>query len=77
MHIRDSTHAHATSTLTIDAQGNIITKLKPTTRITAIKNWTDAFLSYFGIYTALHQLESQQLIEYMHDVRLGFRTMNS
>ena len=74
--VRDPTNAHATSTLTIDAQGNIISQPKPTTRITSIEKWTDAFLIYFSIYTAVHPLRSQQLIKYMHDVRLGAQNSN-
>lgn len=38
--VRDPTNAHATSTLTIDVQGNIISQPKPTTRIASIEKWT-------------------------------------
>lgn len=68
--VRDPTHAQVTSTLTIDALGNITSQPKPITRITSIEKWTDAFFIYFNIYTAVYPLKSQQLIKYMHDVRL-------
>lgn len=74
--VKDPTHAHATSTLTIDAQSNIISQPKPTTRITSIEKWTNAFLNYISIYTAVHPLKSQQLIKYMHNVRLGAHNSN-
>lgn len=81
---KDPIHVQTISTLTIDAQGNIISQPKPSSKITSIEKWTDAYLIYFSIHTAVQPLKSQQLFKYMHDVRLeaqnsnrGFRTLNS
>lgn len=75
--VKDYIHVQTTSTLTIDAQGNIISKPKPTFKITSIEKWTDAYLIYFSIHTAVQPLKSQLLFKYMHDVRLEAQNSNS
>lgn len=75
--VKDPIHVQPTSTLTIDAQGNIISQPKPTSKITSIEKWTDAYLIYFSIHTAVQPLKSQQLFKYMHDVRLEAQNSNS
>lgn len=75
--VREPNHVQTTSTLTIDAQGNIISQPKPTSKITSIEKWNDAYLFYFSIHTAVKPLKSQQLFKYMHDVRLEAQNSNS
>ncbi|XP_061188703.1 uncharacterized protein LOC133196870 [Saccostrea echinata] len=59
------------STLSMDAQGQIIAQPKNTNKITSIDKWTDAFLIFASIYLTAHPNKTQQLLKYLHDVRLG------
>lgn len=68
--VRDPTKSQS-STLTLDAQGQLVTQPKPTSKISNVKNWTDAFLIYASIYLEAHPSRMQQLLKYMHDIRLG------
>ena len=74
--VRDPTNAQPTSTLTIDPQGNIVTQPKQPSKIRSIDRWTDAFLIYCSIYTTVHPHRMQQLLKYMHDIRLGAQKSN-
>ncbi|XP_062618517.1 uncharacterized protein LOC134280106 [Saccostrea cucullata] len=59
------------SALTMNAQGHIIAQPKNANKITSIEKWTDAFLIFSSIFLAAHPSKTQQLLKYLHDVRLG------
>jgi len=40
-------------------------------KITDINKWTNGFLAYATVYLAAHQMEIQNLLKYMRDIRLG------
>ena len=57
--------------MVLNSKDELVTKAKTTKSITSIKMWTDAFLIYISIYTSLHQDKFQEMLKYMHDVRIG------
>ena len=57
--------------LTIE-DGLLVVQPKPfTAKITDINQWTDAFVIYASIYSAVHPASTSGLFKYMHTVRLG------
>ena len=51
--------------------GVLTTKAKSKNSLNTIEVWTDAFIVYISIYSAVHASKFQALLKYMHDVRLG------
>ena len=51
--------------------GVLTTKVKSKNNINTVEVWTDAFIVYISIYSAVHTSKFQALLKYMHDVRLG------
>lgn len=69
--VRDPNQSHVSSTLAIDATGQLIAQPKSHHKIQNIDRWTDAFIIFMSIYTAAHPEKIQQFLKYMHDIRLG------
>lgn len=51
--------------------GVLTAKERSKRSITTIEVWTDAFIVYISIYSAVHAAKLQGLLKYMHDIRLG------
>lgn len=49
----------------------IIAQPETQNKITTIERWTDVFLIFLSIYTNAHSQKTQQIVKYLHDVRLG------
>ena len=69
--LENSSVAESTDKQLVISNGELITREKTKSKIQAIEQWTDAFLIYISIYTAVHPDKSQQLLKYMHTMRLG------
>lgn len=68
--VRDPTKTQS-STLSVDSQGQLVVHPKQTNTISSVDNWTDAFLIFASIYLQAHPNKTQQMLKYMHDIRLG------
>ena len=56
------------------SQGELVIQQKQQQqKIVDISSWTDAFLIYTSIYCSVHQTKFQDLLKYMHSIRLGAR----
>ncbi|KAJ8319735.1 hypothetical protein KUTeg_002713 [Tegillarca granosa] len=53
------------------SNGELITKEKPSAKITSIEKWTDAFLIFTSVYCHAHPSRFLEFLKYMHDIRLG------
>lgn len=73
--VRDPTKTQS-STLSVDAQGQLVAHPKQTHKISSVDNWTDAFLIFSSIYLEAHPNKTQQMLKYMHDIRLGAEKAN-
>lgn len=51
--------------------GELVIQPKQQQQITNISLWTDAFLVYISIYCRAHPQKVQDLLKYMHRIRLG------
>ena len=71
--VRHPGNDQVTSVLSLDQNGQIISQPKQPNKISTIERWTDAFLIFTSIYAAAHPSRTQELLKYMHDVRLGQR----
>ena len=66
--VRDPTKSQA-STLSLDTQGQLVAQPKSVAKIASIDNWTEAFLIFASIYLEAHPDKTQQILNYMHDIR--------
>ncbi|XP_078331937.1 uncharacterized protein LOC111128733 isoform X2 [Crassostrea virginica] len=71
--VRDPTKSQA-STLSLDTQGQLVAQPKSLAKIASTDNWTEAFLIFASIYLEAHPDRTQQILKYMHDIRLGAET---
>ncbi|KAJ8303595.1 hypothetical protein KUTeg_019991 [Tegillarca granosa] len=53
------------------SNGELITKEKPSAKITSIEKWIDAFLIFTSVYCHAHPSRFLEFLKYMHDIRLG------
>ncbi|KAK3088512.1 hypothetical protein FSP39_020020 [Pinctada imbricata] len=60
-----------TVTLSISQNGELISKPPRAKKVESIDQWTQAFLIYMSIYLSAHPNKTQELVKYLHDVRLG------
>lgn len=49
----------------------LCSRSKSSIKFITIEKWTDAFLVYVSIFTAVHSDKTQDLLKYMHDIRVG------
>lgn len=48
-----------------------ISMSKSSIKVVTVEKWTDAFLIYMRIFTVVHSDLNQDLLKYMHDIRIG------
>lgn len=70
----NSVITHAPEKRIFISNGELVTREKTLFKITSIEKWSDAFLTFMSIFTGAHPNRSQELLKYMHDVRLGAST---
>ena len=66
--VRGPTKTQA-STLSLNTQGQLVAQPKSVAKIASIDNWTKAFLIFASIYLEAHPDKTQQILNYMHDIR--------
>lgn len=73
--MRDPTKTQS-STLSVDAKGQLVAHPMQTHKISSLDNWTDSFLIFASIYLEAHPNKTQQMLKYMNDIRLGAEKAN-
>ena len=58
----------------MDTEGQLVAQFKSVAKIDSIDNWTEAFLILASIYLESHPNKTQQILKYMHDIRLDAKT---
>ena len=66
----DATEAYSRH-LYINNVGELVAKEKPSTKISSIEQWTNAFLLFSAVYITAHPSQAGDLIKYMHNIRSG------
>jgi hypothetical protein len=73
-HLLDKASTEQANMLEVNASGQLVVNQKVEEIITDISMWLDAFLIFTSIYISAHRNSSQELLKYMHDVKLGAST---
>lgn len=60
--------------LVMSDDGSVVVKPKEAAakKIVNIENWTDAFIIFTSVYLSAHPHRAQELLKYMHSIRLGY-----
>ncbi|XP_050404842.1 uncharacterized protein LOC126820768 [Patella vulgata] len=69
-HLITKTNSGKTA-LVLNDEGEIVTREKLTHSVLTIDSWTDAFLVYISIYLRGHPERVQEMLKYMHTIRLA------
>ncbi|KAK3099696.1 hypothetical protein FSP39_008146 [Pinctada imbricata] len=69
--LKTDANASMSNSFQLSPSGELIIKPKTNQKIATIARWTDAFLTFSSIYLSAHPNKTQEILKYMHDVRVG------
>ncbi|KAK3102702.1 hypothetical protein FSP39_013266 [Pinctada imbricata] len=69
--LKTDANSSMSNSFQLSPSGELIIKPKTNQKIATIARWTDAILTFSSNYLSAHPKKTQEILKYMHDVRIG------